>query len=411
MNGAIAVLNAGSSSIKFSLYRADRRAVPAAHSGASRAVRADAPLEILAEGAIEELDRAPHFLVRDHQGTILSSRRWDDASPPAHEELLRHLIGWIESHHGPGTLQAVGHRVVFGGSIAEPALRIDAASLARLAALVPMMPLHLPQNLAPIRALSDTHPALPQIACFDTAFHASVPHRDRLYALPRALTDAGLIRYGFHGLSYESIAQRLPEIDPHAAAGRTIVAHLGNGASCCALAAGRSVGTTMGFSVLDGLVMGTRPGWIDPGVLLYLLRQPGWDIERIERLLYHESGLLGLSGISSDMRDLLGRDEPTAREAVQVFCRRAVAAIGSLVAPLGGLDALVFTGGIGEHAEAVRREICATLRWLGVDLDEEANRRGGPALHRDASPVRIWVLPCDENRVIAQHALRILGAH
>ncbi len=410
MSGTIAVLNAGSSSIKFSLYRAEPEAAAEGAAGTDRAGRAGAWLKILAEGAIEELDGAPRFLVRDRQGAVLSSRRWDGVPRPPHEELLRHLIGWIESHHGPGALRAIGHRVVFGGPIAEPALRVDAAALDRLSALVPMMPLHLPQNLAPIRALADTHPGLPQIACFDTAFHASVPHRDRLYALPRALADAGLIRYGFHGLSYESIAQRLPALDPRAAAGRTIVAHLGNGASCCALAAGRSVGTTMGFSVLDGLVMGTRPGWIDPGILLYLLRQPGWDVDRIERLLYHESGLLGVSGISSDMRDLLGREEPTAQEAVDLFCRRAVAAIGSLVAPLGGLDALVFTGGIGEHAELVRREICAALRWLGVDLDEEANRRGGPSLHRDASPVRIWVLPCDEDRVIAQHALRILGA-
>ncbi len=399
MTGPIAVLNGGSSSIKFSLY--------------AEAGRADgtAPLEILAEGAIEELDRAPVFSARDRQGIVLASHRWDGVPRPSHEALLRHLIGWIESHPGAGTLQAVGHRVVFGGSIAEAALRIDAATLARLDALVPMMPLHLPQNLAPIRALASTHPALPQVACFDTAFHASVPRRDRLYALPRALADAGLIRYGFHGLSYESIAQRLPAIDPRAAAGRTIVAHLGNGASCCALAGGRSVGTTMGFSVLDGLVMGTRPGWLDPGILLYLLRQPGWDIARVERLLYHESGLLGVSGISSDMRDLLGRAEPAAREAVDLFCRRAVAAIGGLVASLGGLDALVFTGGIGEHADPVRREICTTLQWLGVDLDEEANRRGGPRLHRDASPVHIWVFPCDEDRVIAQHALRILRTH
>ncbi len=394
----IAVLNAGSSSIKFSLYTADS----AAPSGAT--------LAVLAEGAIEEIDRAPRFFARDRQGIALASHRWDSRSHPTHGELLRHLVDWIESHHGPGALRAVGHRVVFGGPIAEPALRVDGATLSRLDALVPLMPLHLPQNLAPIHTLADTHPALPQVACFDTAFHADIPRRDRQYALPRTLTDAGLIRYGFHGLSYESVARRLPRIDSRAAAGRAIVAHLGNGASCCALAAGRSAGTTMGFSVLDGLIMGTRPGWIDPGILLHLLRQPGWDLARIERLLYQESGLLGVSGISSDMRELLGRDDPAAQEAVALFCHRVVAAIGSLVAPLGGFDALVFTGGIGEHAAPVRREICAALRWLGVELDDEANRQGGPQLHRDASRVHIWVLPCEEDRVIAEHALRVLDA-
>jgi acetate kinase len=288
-------------------------------------------------------------------------------------------------------------------------VRIEPHVLAQLEAMVPLMPLHLPHNLAAIRALATTHPHLPQIACFDTAFHRTLPPLERAFALPRALTEAGVVRYGFHGLSYEYIAARLPEVDRRAAQGRTIVAHLGNGASLCALDAGRSVGTTMGFSALDGLMMGTRPGWLDPGVLLYLIREKAYDARRLERLLYDECGLLGVSGVSSDMRTLLASTDAAAREAVELFCHRVVCAIGSLVAPLGGFDALVFTGGIGENAAPVRQRICEALAWLGLSIDADANDRAGPRISAAQSRVGAWVIPTDEDLMIARHTRELIG--
>jgi acetate kinase len=366
----ILVLNAGSSSLKFALF-------DAAPGGR---------LERRAAGAFDDLGSAPHFVPR--------------------------LMAWIEAQLGGEPLWAAGHRVVFGGERHRLPERVDAALLARLEALVPMMPLHLPENLSPMRRLLEAYPALPQVACFDTGFHRTLPRLARLFGLPRALADAGVLRYGFHGLSYEYVAARLPEVDARAARGRTIVAHLGNGASLCALRAGESVETTMGFSALDGLLMGTRPGALDPGVPLYLLQEKGMDPARLAKLLYHECGLLGVSGVSNDMRELLASDEAPAKEAVALFCYRLVGEIGRLAAVLGGLDALVFTGGIGEHAAPVRAQVCEALAWLGLALDGEANARHGPRLSAQDSAVSAWVIPTDEDLVIARHTRALLeGPH
>jgi acetate kinase len=311
---------------------------------------------------------------------------------------------------GRGSLAAAGHRVVFGGVLHKAPVRLGPGVLEQIETLTPMMPLHLPHNLAPIRALAATHPHLPQVVCFDTAFHQTIPHPARMFALPRELTQAGIVRYGFHGLSYEHIAAALPDYDPRAARGRTIVAHLGNGASLCALEHCRSVDTTMGFSVLDGLVMGTRPGWLDSGVLLYLIREKGYDVTRLERLLYEESGLLGVSGVSADLRTLLASRAPEAREAIDLFCRRIVSAIGSMIAPLGGFDALVFTGGIGENAASVRQRVCDALQWLGLSLDSHANSSGGPRISTRDSRINAWIIPADEALMIARHTYELIGA-
>jgi acetate kinase len=404
VKGTIAVVNAGSSSIKFTLFACGPGPEP---------VR-------MADGAIEGVGTAPRFHARDERGAQAAEYRWPAGARRSHEELLGRLVEWIEAHAGPGSMQAAGHRVVFGGTEHQAPVRIGPQVLARLEALVPFMPLHLPHNLAPIRALANLHPSLPQVACFDTAFHRTLPAVERRFAVPRALAQAGVMRYGFHGLSYEYIASRLAQVDPRAARGRTIVAHLGNGASLCALDAGRSVGTTMGLSALDGLVMGTRPGWLDPGVLLYLMREQGYDAHRLERFLYDECGLLGVSGLSSDMRTLLASPEGAAAEAVELFCHRVVCAVGSLVAPLQGFDALVFTGGIGENAAAVRRRICEALGWMGLSLDAAANDgRGGGRdgtgsgvlrISAAGSRVAAWVIPTDEDLMIARHTRELVGA-
>ena len=366
MARAIIVLNTGSSSVKFALFDAV----------------AGGRLERRAAGAFDLTGSSP--------------------------DLVPRLMAWIAQHLGGAAPWAAGHRVVFGGESHRLPARIDAALLRRLEALVPMMPLHLPHNLAPIRRLLDDYPELPQVACFDTGFHRTLPRLARLFGLPRALADAGVLRYGFHGLSYEYIAARLPEVDARAARGRTIVAHLGNGASVCAMRAGESIETTMSFSALDGLLMGTRPGSLDPGVLLYLMREKGMDAARLELLLYHHCGLLGVSGTSSDMRELLSSGAPAAKEAVQLFCYRIVGEIGRLVAVLGGLDALVFTGGIGEHAAPIRARVCESLAWLRLALDDDANARHGPRISTPASAVRAWVIPTDEDRMIAQHTRSLM---
>jgi acetate kinase len=278
-----------------------------------------------------------------------------------------------------------------------------------LAALVPLAPLHQPHNVAAIEAVARASPSLPQVACFDTAFHRTQPSVAELFALPPAITARGVRRYGFHGLSYEYVAGALPGVDAAAAGGRTIVAHLGNGASMCAMQAGRSVATTMGFTPLDGLMMGTRGGTLDPGVVLHLQRALGHSLDDVERLLYHRSGLLGVSELSADMRTLLASDDPRAARAVEMFCYRAVREIGSLAAALGGLDALVFTGGIGENAGPVRERIVRPLAWLGIDLDAAANASNGPRITTSASRVAAYVIRTDEERTILRHTLALLG--
>ncbi len=332
-----------------------------------------------------------------------------DADAPDHETALADLLDAFAKRHADAELVAVGHRIVHGGpDFAAPA-RVDAAVLAEIERLVPLAPQHQPHGLAAIRALRAQRPDLLQVACFDTAFHRTQDPRSERFPLPTALHDAGVRRYGFHGLSYESIAAQLPEVLGDAGEGRVVVAHLGNGASLAALRARRCVATTMGLTPLDGLMMGTRAGAIDPGVLLHLMREEGYDEARLTQLLQAESGLLGVSGISHDMRDLLASDAPDARFAVALFVQRLVQQIASMAAALDGLDALVFTGGIGTHAAPVREAACTRLAWLGIELDAEANRADATRLTQPGSRVSAWVIPTDEERVIAGHTRRILA--
>jgi acetate kinase len=297
---------------------------------------------------------------------------------------------------------------VHGGSRYATAVRVDDEVIANLEALVPLAPLHQPHHLAALRAIAERHPALPQVACFDTAFHHGQPAIATQFALPRDIAQQGVKRYGFHGLSYEYIASALPRYDECAAHGKTVVLHLGNGASMAALDQGRSIASTMGFTALEGLPMGTRTGSLDPGVLLWLMDEHKMDARAIENLLYHRSGLLGVSGISSDMRTLLESDDPAAANAVDLFCYRISRELGSLVAALGGLDAIVFTAGIGEHAPPVRERVCRAAAWLGISLDAAANARHGPRISTADSPVAAWVIPTNEELMIATHTLDLL---
>ena len=390
MSGAILVINAGSSSIKFSLF-----------SGESAA-----DLTLTLKGQVEGIGTRPHFIAQAAD-QILAEQHWS-AEAMDREALLDYVLGWIRRSLGESPLRAVGHRVVFGGEHYRAPVRVNADVMTRLTDLIPLMPLHLPANLAPIEAIGRINPDLPQVACFDTAFHHTIPRLAQHYALPRALTEAGLHGYGFHGLSYEFIAGELRQLDPAAAADRAVVAHLGSGASLCALVNGHSVACTLGFGALDGLVMGTRPGRLDPGILLYLLQASKMDAGALERLLYQESGLLGVSGISNDMRVLQASDHPHAREAIDLFVYRAARELGSMVAAAGGLDALVFTAGIGEHNPEVRAGICAHSAWLGIDLEPEANRQGHPCISTPDSAVRVWVIPTNEELMIARHTLHLL---
>jgi acetate kinase len=313
----------------------------------------------------------------------------------------------VKTSLGGEPLGAVGHRVGHGGLRYVEPVRVDDTVLAELETLVPLAPLHQPHNLAPIVALRGRRPELPQVACFDTAFHRTQPAVAQAFALPREYSEQGVRRYGFHGISYEYIASELPRYDPRAAAGRVVVAHLGNGSSLCALRDGRSVATTMGFSSLDGLPMGTRCGALDPGVLLHLLNHYHLDTPALEALLYKGSGLLGVSGVSSDMRALLASTDPRAAAAVDLYVYRIGRELGSLAAALGGLDALVFTAGIGAHAAAVRARVCRDAAWLGLTPDEAANAAGGPRISRAGSTVSAWVIPTDEELMIARHTSRL----
>jgi acetate kinase len=300
--------------------------------------------------------------------------------------------------------------VVHGGVRFDAPVRIDAGVIAALRELIPLAPLHQPHNIAPIEAIAAAVPHIPQVACFDTAFHRGQPPLAQMFALPRKYAAAGVRRYGFHGLSYEYVSGRLTEIAPALAAGRVVIAHLGNGASLCALQGGRSIATTMGFTALDGLVMGTRSGSLDPGVIIHLMDVFGLGAREIEDLLYRRSGLLGVSGVSSDMRALRASGEPAAAEAIALFVYRIVREIGSMAAALGGLDGLVFTGGIGENDAATRSQIAAGGAWLGLDFDAARNAAGGPLISRDASHVAAWVIATDEERIIARHASAVLAA-
>ncbi|WP_131110933.1 acetate/propionate family kinase [Sulfuricystis thermophila] len=328
----------------------------------------------------------------------------------AHRAAIERLLHWVRAQAADWTIVGVGHRVVHGGERYAQPIVIDDAHLAQLKAFIPLAPLHQPHNLAGIEAMQAALPDVPQIACFDTAFHRTQPEIAQRFALPRHITAQGVRRYGFHGLSYEYIAETLPRhLDAGRANGRVIVAHLGNGASMCGMLGRQSQATTMGFTALEGLMMGTRTGSLDPGVLLYLMDYAGMDTQALTRLLYKESGLLGVSGISADMRVLLVSDRPEAQEAVELFCYRIVRETGSLAAALGGLDAFVFTGGIGEHAAPVRERVCRQLGWLGVEVDPAANANHQERISTPASKATVLVLPTNEEWMLARHADELIG--
>lgn len=391
MGEDILVINAGSSSIKFSVFEN----------------RGDGKLDAAITGQVEGIGVSPRLSIKDGAGERIADGPVDATD---HDGAMAAITAWFDSERGRNTgLAGAGHRVVHGGvAYAEPVL-IDDRVIADLQDLVPLAPLHQPHNIAAIRALARDRPGLPQVACFDTAFHRTQPAVAQEFALPRALTAKGVCGYGFHGLSYEYIVDAMPAIAPDRADGRLVVAHLGNGASMCAIAHRRSVATTMTFTAVDGLPMGTRTGSLDPAVILYLLQHEGMDAAAIERLIYHQSGLLGVSGISSDMRDLLRSPDPAAREAIDLFIYRIGRELGSLAAALGGLDALVFTAGIGEHAPEIRAGVCRAAAWLGVVLDDDANNGHQTRISRVDSPVSVFVVPTDENLMIARHTQAVIG--
>lgn len=391
----IAVANAGSSSLKFSLYDWD-------------GTPAGAGLRLRLRGLVEEIGTAPHFVAHDAQGRLLTERGWSDAEGVGHDAALQRVVQYVQQLLPGLRLGAVGHRVVHGGMARTQPVVVTPAILDELDALTPLAPLHEPGNLAPIRLALDLLPGVPQVACFDTAFHRDHTEVEQIFALPYTLYEEGVRRYGFHGLSYEYIAQRLPTVAPQIARGRVIALHLGNGASMCALQDGRSVASTMGFTALDGLPMGTRCGTIDAGVVLYLLQQRGMTARQVQDMLYKQSGLLGLSGVASDMRALLASDAPRARLAVDVFVHRIVREVGSLAAALGGLDALVFTAGIGERAAEVRARVLAGLDWMGFAPDAARNAAHGPCITTEGSARSAWVVPTDEELMIARHCVSLL---
>lgn len=390
MNNYLLVINAGSSSIKFTVYQRE---------GASNTLVADA------SGQIEGIGNQPKFTVKASRATDLVLYGLAAVEVHDHATAISSICSWLRDYLSDGTLLAVGHRVVHGGQHYSTPVLIDAKVLTDLENLIPLAPLHQPHSLAAIRAFQKIMPTLPQVACFDTAFHRTQPAVAQRFALPRRYFDEGVRHYGFHGLSYEYIASVLPTLDPKLTEARIIIAHLGNGASLCAIQNGRSIATTMGFSPLDGLVMGTRCGNLDSGVLLYLIDQYGMDAHSLEQLLYHESGLLGVSGVSSDMRALLASNNPDAQEAIELFVYRIERELGSLAATLSGLDALVFTAGIGEHSAIIRKKIGHKAAWLGLEIDDSANESGSKRISSANSKVTAWVVPTDENFVIAKHTL------
>jgi len=391
MSNAIVVLNAGSSSIKFSLF----------------VERGDA-LEPDVRGQVEGLYTAARFVSKAPDGTVKAEKSWPDGFELGHDGVLDHLVGYLRLELADDRLIGIGHRVVHGGLAYMRPVQVDGEVLKVLETFVPLAPLHQPHNLAPIRRALQRAPELPQVACFDTSFHRTQPEVAQMFALPADLRQAGVMRYGFHGLSYEYIASVLPGIAPTAAKGKSVVLHLGNGASMCAIEAGRSLASTMGFTAVEGLPMGTRSGSLDPGVILYLMDQRGMDARAIEKLIYSQSGLLGVSGISSDMRTLLASEEPSAKLAVELFLYRIRRELGSLAAALGGLDAIVFTGGIGENSPVIRSRVGRDAAWLGVEIDEAANAAGRGRISTSSSRVAVWVIPTNEELMIARHTRRLL---
>jgi acetate kinase len=386
------VLNAGSSSLKFCVYRRPQL-------GAWR---------LESRGQIEGIGTSPRLSAKDGAGESLADQKLDPSVRDG-RSALESLAGWLRSRYGGARVLGVGHRVVHGGPRHAGPVVVTPQVMDELRQLMPLAPLHQPYNLAAIEAVSERLPGVPQVACFDTSFHRGAPAVAELVPLPAEIRGSGVQRYGFHGLSYEYIASVMPQVAPEIAGGRVIVAHLGSGASLCALRDGRSVDHTLGFTALDGLCMGTRPGALDPGVVLYLFQGLGLSVKDVESILYKRSGLLGLSGISNDMRDLVESGEPAARLAVDYFVYRAAKEAGALAAVLGGIDGLVFTAGIGENSAEIRRRIGEACAWLGVDLDPDANARKGPRISKAGSRVSAWVIPTNEELMIARHTGRLLG--
>lgn len=392
MNDTILVLNAGSSSVKFQLFELGPD-----------------DLSMRFKGQIEGIGTNARLTAKDHEGASLA-----DAELPADAAVdvgnaLQHLFGWLQETIGGHLPVAVGHRVVHGGPDYSGPVQIDEAVLTQLERFVPLAPLHQPNNLLPIREIHERRPDIPQVACFDTAFHRDHPHLADRYALPERLYELGVRRYGFHGLSYEYIARTLERTAPALARGRTVVAHLGSGASMCAIRDGHSIDSTMGFTALDGLPMGTRSGAIDPGVLLFLLSEQGYSVEDLTQLLYKQSGLRGLSGVSNDVRELLASSEPSAKLAMDYFAYRIARELGGLTAAMGGLDGFVFTAGIGERSAKVRGDVCRLAAWLGIDLDGPANDSNGPLISTPESKIAVWVVATDEERMIALHTRSTLS--
>lgn len=393
MGDSILVINAGSSSLKFQLFDVSRSAEP----------------EFEFKGQIDGIGVRPRFRAKRAGGETLIDVSYSAADVADSTAAIAKVGAWLRERLGGMLPIAVGHRVVHGGpDHAAPALA-DATLVRELERYSPLAPLHQPANLAPVKALLALYPQIPQVLCFDTAFHRGHPELADRYALPESFYAEGVRRYGFHGLSYEFIASRLPKTAPDIAGGRVVAAHLGSGASMCALEAGRSVDSTMGFSALDGLPMGTRPGQLDPGVMLYLMTARAMSPGDIERMLYRDCGLKGLSGISNDVRELLASHDRRARLAIDYFVYRIAREMGALTAVLGGLDGLVFTAGVGENAPDIRRDVCRRAAWLGVRLDESANARHGPRISSDDSAIAVYVIPTDEELMIARHTVAALG--
>jgi acetate kinase len=390
MTKCIAVINAGSSSIKFAIYEASEKE------------------GCLFQGQVEGIGVTPHLTVTDATGAGIEDRSFDPKGFD-HGAATREIIGLARGKLAEGSVIGVGHRVVHGGLKYASPVRVTEIVLGDLTELIPLAPLHEPHAIAPMRAIMKADPQLPQVACFDTAFHRTQPTLAQAFALPRQLHAEGVRRYGFHGLSYEYLVSRLKDLAPQAASGRVVFAHLGAGASLCAVKNGRSVASTMGFTAVDGLMMGTRCGALDPGVILYMMERHGMDAAAIEDLIYRQSGLLGVSGISSDMRLLRASADPKAKEATDLFVYRIVREIGSLVAALGGIDALVFSAGIGERDMLTRAEVVEGSRWTGAILDPARNELCREGLvSAENSSVAVWVIPTDEERLIARHTAAML---
>jgi len=393
MTDALLIVNAGSSSIKFSVFEV----------GAPE-------LELVCRGQVSGIGTAPQFRVRDASAQVLADDQWDPLpTGQGHLRAIEKIGAWLRSEFADESLLGIGHRVVHGGPDYDRAVLVDDAVLENLATLVPLAPLHQPHSLAGISAPRQSRPDLPQVACFDTAFHRGHPKRADRFALPESFYDEGIRRYGFHGLSYEYIARRLEHVAPEIADGRVVVAHLGGGASMCALHQGMSIDSTMGFTAVEGLPMGTRCGSLDPGVVLYLIRQKGMTPDEVETLLYHDAGLRGISGVSNDMRVLLDSDATSAAEAIDYFVYRIGQELGALSSALGGLDGLVFTAGIGEKSPVIRARVCEQAAWLGIELDSSANEAAGPRISTPGSHPSAWVIPTDEERMMALHTLAVLN--